>query len=351
MKIRFLFGTLLFVASAVSAHDFTTVVDGQTLYFDIVSKTARTAKVTYRGSIADNTPVEVRGVVTIPSKVRNGNVTYTVSAIGPKAFCNAKELTGIVMPQGIGSIGDFAFEGCVKLEKVVLPGNSTKIGQGVFFRCTNIKDVSIGSDWTAIDLAMFRWSDSLDAISIPAKMEKIHNMKKLKGLKEVTVDPNNTRFASHGGSLYNKDGSVLYGVPRAMAGKLKVADGTKSITAGAIADCTMLSSIDLPATVTDLPMRELSELGGLDTLVLRSAMPMTTGYLNGKGMLVLQVANPKIHIAVPHGSKKAYLSALAVEQGEYTKDTKAGSIAYTIMTAQLPTAKSIEGVKSFTNYE
>lgn len=351
MRTKLLFCTWLLALSPALAHDFEVVAEGQPFYFDIVNKTAKTVKVTYQGSIADNNPVKVKGVLTIPAKVKHDNVTYTVAAIGPKAFCNATELTGIVMPQGIESIGDFAFEGCTKLEKVVFPGNRTKIGQGAFFRCTSIKDVTIGSDWTTIDLAMFRWSHCLKALTLPAKMEKVHNMKKLKGLTEVTVDPNNTHFSSHGGSLYNRDGSVLYGVPRNMQGKLKVHEGTQSIIAGAIGDCLMITSIDLPSTVTEMPMRELSELNSLETLIFRAESPMTTGYLKGKKMLVLQVANPQIQVVVPNGSKKAYLSMLATETGEYAREEKSGGIVYTITVAQLPTEKSIKGVKSFTNYE
>lgn len=351
MRISVLLSTVLLAATSAFAHDFTAVVDGQTLCFDIVNKKARTAKVTYRGSIADATAVDVKGLVRIPAQVKHGNATYTVAAIGPKAFANATALTGIVMPQGIEAIGDFAFEGCTHLEQVVFPGNRVKMGQGVFFRCTALRDISLGSDWTTVDLAMFRWSDSLQTISLPAKLEQVKNLKKLKALTQVNVDPNNTRFAGIDGSLYNHDGSVLYGVPRSKAGRLQVKEGTKHITAGALADCTALTSIDLPTSLEDLPMRELAALDGLQTLVFRAESPLTTGYRAGKGMLVLQVANPEVLLVVPAKSKKAYQEALATEPGDYTPDTQSGSLVFTLSAAQLPATKRIKGVKSFTQYE
>lgn len=354
MKTRIYLCLLLLMAgmTMVDAHDFTTTIDGQKLYFDITSKVNRTAKVTYPGSIATApTLAEVKGVVSIPAKVKHDNVIYSITAIGPKAFSGATELTGIIMPQGIVSIGDFAFEGCTKLEKVIFPGNKVKFGQGTFFRCFSIKDVTMGSDWNSIDLSMFRWSDSLQCLTIPAKIEKIQNMKKLKALTMVTVDPNNSRFASFDGMLYNRDGSTLYGVPRAFAGKLKIHDGTEVITIGAFIDCPGITSIDLPASVKAMSMRETSRLDQLETILFRAETPMTTGYHKGTAALVLQVANEKVKIVVPSVNQKAYQEALASEGGEYTADTHAESIPYTIITAQLPQSKSVIGTKSFTKYE
>lgn len=341
----------LLLACGAYAHDFSATVDGQTLYFEITSKNSRTARVTYRGSIADGATPTISGVVAIPARVKHDNVTYTISAIGPKAFAGAAELTGIVMPQGITTIGDFAFEGCTALEKVVFPGNKVKLGQGVFFRCSAIKDVTIGSDWTSVDLAMFRWSDSLQVVTLPAKVEKVQNLKKLKHLVAVSVDPNNTHFTSHDGVLYNRDGTILYGVPRAFAGKLRVADGTTTIVAGAIADCLGITALYLPESVAKMAMRELAGLTALKTVAFRSKVPMVTGYRDGKAMLVVQVASNDVKIVVPNEAKKAYQEALATEAGEYAPSTRAGSVPFTIADGQLPTAKSIKAVKNFNDYE
>lgn len=351
MRIRLLCCTLLLAFATVSAHDFTAVVDNQTLYFDVLNEVAKTVQLTYRGSIAENRPADVKGVITIPEKVEYGNVAYTISAIGPKAFSHAEDLKGVVLPQGIDSIGDFAFEDCYKLETIVFPDKKIKIGQGIFFRCVSIKDVTLGRGWSSIDLAMFRWSDSLKSISIPLGIEKIQNMKKLKRLTEVNVDADNTHFTSHEGVLYNYDGSVLYGVPRGKAGKLKVKEGTVTITTGAIRDCLEITSVDLPTTATKMSMRELSELTHLGTLILRAESPMTTGRLQDKELLVLQIANTKVQIIVPNNSKKSYQKALAVEKGEYAAEGNAGSLVYSISSEQLPTTKNIKGVKSFTKYE
>ena len=342
---------LMAVCLGASAHDFTAVVNGQKLYFSISNKMARTASVTYCGSIADKTVLDVAGDVQVPATVKHEGVVYKITSIDPKAFCGATKLTGIVLPSGITTIGDFAFEGCTSLSKVVFPGNVVKMGQGVFFKCDKIKDVTIGSDWKSIDLAMFRWSDSLSTLAIPAKVERIANMKKLKHLESISIDVNNSRFVSVGGVLYNRDTTTLYGVPRAFAGKLKVPEGTVTVTRGALIDCPAITQIDLPSTLKSMSFRETSRMAGLETIVLRAEKPMTTAYCDGAAVLALQVANNDVKIVVPNDSRKAYKEALACADGEYAEDNKAASVPYVLKATDLPREKSIKGVKNFKDYD
>ena len=342
---------LLAVCIGANAHDFAAMVNGQKLYFNISNKLARTASVTYCGSIADKIVPEVSGVVQVPATVKHGGVVYKITSIEPKAFCGAMKLEGIVLPSGITKIGDFAFEGCTSLSKVVFPGNVVQMGQGVFFKCYKIKDVTIGSDWKSIDLSMFRWSDSLTTLAIPAKVEKIANMKKLKHLETITIDVNNSRFVSVDGVLYNRDTTTLYGVPRAFVGKLKVQEGTVAITRGALIDCPGITHIDLPSTLQSMSFRETSRMAGLEEIVLRAEQPMATAYSGGVAKLAFQVINRDVKIIVPNDSKKAYQEALAHADGEYAEDNKAGSVPYALKATDLPKEKAIKGVKNFKDYD
>ena len=177
MNMKKILSLMLLMAAAcglAKAHDFVVTLNGQKVYFNIVSEKNRTVEITYNGSIADEKPTYYEGELAVPAKVRHNNTIYSVAGIGAKAFCGADRLTGIVLPEGLKAIGDFAFEGCTSLERIIFPGGSVKFGEGVFFKCDKIQDVSFGSDWKEVDLKMFRWSDSLVSITIPAKMEKIH---------------------------------------------------------------------------------------------------------------------------------------------------------------------------------
>jgi len=186
---------LLGSTSLLYAHDFTvTGKNGEKFFFNIVDAKKQHVEVTYQGNISAPQPSLYTGEISVPARVKHNNTIYRVVGIGKKAFSNAASLKGIVLPSGLSSIGDFAFEGCSGLEKIVFPGNSVRFGEGVFFRCTAIGQVTLGSDWTQVNLKMFRWSDRLTSIVIPAKLTSLQNLKSLKQLQSIEVDANNKLY-------------------------------------------------------------------------------------------------------------------------------------------------------------
>lgn len=351
MKLRtWILSAVLSAASCLAqAHDFVVTIGGQKVYFNVKSQKNKTAEVTYKGGVATGLPAHYEGELTLPAKVKHDNTVYSIVGIGAKAFCGADKLTGVVLPSGISAIGDFAFEGCTALSKIIFPGNEVKFGQGVFFKCDKIQDVSFGSDWKEVDLKMFRWSDSLQVITIPAKLEKIQNLKSLKHLKSLSVDINNARFAAVDGLLYNKNCEILYGCPRAYCGPVRIAAETKTITAGALADCEEVTGIDLPANLTSVSFREFCRLSKLNEIVFRGATPIKTAKCNGTEVFLLQVANPDVKIVVLKTAKDAYKSALRQQPGEYTET--GGTVPFFVEQTQIPNVKNIIGVKNFAKYE
>lgn len=345
IKKQLMLFSLLACTLAAGAHDFTVTMKGQRLFFSITSKANKTAEVTYEGSIANRHECTISGDVEIPSSVEHDDVVYNITGIQAKAFAGAKNLTGIVMPSGLEYIGNFAFEGCTSLKSIVFGSNSVKLGQGVFFKCNAIQNVSLGSDWKDINLETFRWSDSLRTLAIPAKIEKIRNMKSLKHLEVITVDANNNNFSAFDGALYSKDFKTLYGCPRAHAGKLAVKEGTEKITTGALIDCANLTDVDIPASVTTMSFREFSRDKALQSVTFHHDSPLKTAFLDGKGLFLLMVANPNVKINVPDLSKKLYKAALVQQPGEYKETANADAIAYQVAATQLPNQKNIIGLK------
>ena len=350
--IKFIAGVVI-AAGAIpaTAHDFTATVEGQTLYFNIVNKKERKVAVTFCGSISDHVPSVVRGTLVIPTTVKDGTVPYTVTAVGPKAFANSADLEGVVFPTTVTSIGDFAFEGCNRLSKVIFPGRQVEMGQGTFFRCTSLSQLTFGSDWRVLDLAPYRWSDSLRTLVVPAKIERVQNLKSLRSLRSIEVDANNRRFSSHGGALYNKDGKTLYGVPRAYAGPLTIADGTTTVTEGAFVDCPGITQIVFPASLQSLSFRETANLLNLETLVMKGAEPVLNAIRGGKSYFLVELANPKARIVISKDAKKAYREALATEPGEYTQAGASTPVPYAVPKQLMPTDKTFETVKNFAKYE
>ena len=67
----FLTAALLGMSLAARAHDFTAVVGGQKVYFNITSTSLRTAEVTYQRDRSSAARPTVRGNVEIPAKAKH----------------------------------------------------------------------------------------------------------------------------------------------------------------------------------------------------------------------------------------------------------------------------------------
>lgn len=331
----------------VSAHDFMVTNGGQKIYFNITDTKKQTVEVTYGGSITDKNFEKPQGKIEIPAKVQHNNKVYTVTAVGQKAFSNATELTSVILPGGITEINDFAFERCTKLNSVVMPGTQVKFGQGTFFLCSEIENVTFGSDWTQVDLKVFRWANKIKDIFIPAKVSKIYNINSLKGLTRVTVDNNNSQYSSIDGIVYTKDAKVLLACPLAYEGAVKVADNATIIKAGAMFGCTNITSVDLPETMEMFSFREFSKMQNLENINMRSMTPVVTAKTKSEGVLVIQVANPKVKVNVPKDALKDYKKALVVAEGEYFENSPKATIPYAVKATEMVTAKNLSGVKSF----
>lgn len=79
--------------------------------------------------------------VIIPSDVKCGDTTYTVTAIGDKAFNDCVDLTAVIIPNTVVSIGDSAFMNCSGLTSVAIPSSVTAMGNDVFYGCSSLQSM------------------------------------------------------------------------------------------------------------------------------------------------------------------------------------------------------------------
>ena len=147
------------------------------------------------------------GALVIPSELDG----YTVTAIGPKAFYNFKNLTEVTIPSTIKSMGKNAFMNCTKITKInitdlkawcemerfgalaspmiyakklylngalvegniTIPEGTKAITQGAFYSCKDIKNVTLPNTITYIGESAFNGCEYLASINIPNSVTEI----------------------------------------------------------------------------------------------------------------------------------------------------------------------------------
>ncbi len=158
---------------------------------------------------------------------KNYTIPDGVKSFG-RAFSNAKNLSSIIISDGIKDIEELAFNGCENLISIVIPKSVTNI-------------------------ALFGFSDSFAGC---------HN------LKEIIVDKNNLQYSSLSGVLYNKDYSIILKCPCKISKKITIPKGVEIIEESAFKNCENLTSIEIPEGVKTINNKAFMNCSNLATVVI-----------------------------------------------------------------------------------
>lgn len=212
----------------------------------------------------------------------------TVTALGPYAFANSKNLTQITLSKNLMEIGDGAFSGCVSLKEISLPDSLRVIGvsafmecggldgialpQGLqeirdyaFYYCTGLKTVALPQDLRVLGMGAFSLCTALESINLPAAVTAIPT-NLLQGdtaLKTVALEGEVTAVGDwafyfcaslQGLSLPDSVASIgeyaFYGC--SSLEKLTLPAGLTHLGPAALASCVQLRSLTFPEGVTAL---------------------------------------------------------------------------------------------------
>ena len=224
-----------------------------------------------------------------------------VTAISEGLFKGCTALTSVSIPGIATSIGAYAFEDCAGLSSVSVPNSVTRIDDGAFRRCAGLSSISIGrgvteigieaftgctgltgftvdalnSKYRSIDDALF-WRSPLGLIRVPARkagpysipngvtgvsddafdgcsdLTSVHipasvtGISSFRGCRQLTainVDPQNQKFSSTDGVLYDRVGIRLIRFPAGRAGHYSVPARVIIFETGAFESCRGLRSL------------------------------------------------------------------------------------------------------------
>lgn len=215
--------------------------------------------------------------ITIPEYIRNMPVT----SIKAEVFLNHEELVSVTLPstlQSIGdrdpfmslqemreNIGDGVFAGCKNLTSIIIPEGVTYIRRDTFTNCTNLKSVSIPSTVIRIEENAFYNCTSLNQVTLPDDLEFLE-----RGSFANCIDLKKIVIPSKVGTIYSQaflgcinltDLTISEGVEKigdlAFSGcekleRVAIPDSVLCIYTLAFSNCVNLTYISIPRNVQEI---------------------------------------------------------------------------------------------------
>ena len=164
-----------------------------------------------------------------------GNYTcyiYGITNIGISAFQNCRRLTSVTIPDSVTSIGVSAFKNCTALTSITIPDSVTSVGEGAFNGCSSLESITIpfvgGSKKTATDTYQYPFGYIF-------------------GTSQYTGGT--ATIQQYYGSSTSSTTSSTYYIPSSLK-SVTVTGG--EILYGAFYNCTALTSIIIPNSVTNI---------------------------------------------------------------------------------------------------
>lgn len=178
-----------------------------------------------------------------------------ITKIGSYAFANFQHVEKIILPETVTEIGEHAFESCMDLTTILIPASVVKIGDSAFSGCTYLWNFKIPDSVEYIGYNAFFYCPMISNIYIPQNIKTIEYeaFGYCTDLKEISVSPRNSKYASIEGNLYSKDGKELiqYSIGKKDTTFI-VPQGVHIIGSSALYQCKNLKKVTIPSSVVEI---------------------------------------------------------------------------------------------------
>lgn len=207
--------------------------------------------------------------IVIPSVVKNGSKTYTVTTISAYAFSKCQAIISITLPNTITKIGVGAFEGCSNLQNIVMSDKIDKILANTFRDCSSLTSVNLPDGVTTIDSNAFQGCSSLTSMDIPNSVSNISSQAFYGCSRLVQISLSNT-ITSIKEQTFEKCSSLL---------SIIIPNSVTSIGKYAFRDCTSLQNVSIPNSVSTISEYAFRDCSSLTTVTIPNSITSIENWL------------------------------------------------------------------------
>lgn len=274
-KVAIVLALMALIAFPVKAQDFAVRLNsGDSLFFEITD--AQRLQVTVVPPSDDGTDYykghqKISGVLVIPATVSHEGQTYTVTAIGERAFSGCTEIRMVSIPPTVTAIGSYAFYGCVGIgDPVVIGENVTRVGLSAFYGCAQLPAVVFKARRCmfmggSLATAVFGNCGRLTKVTIGEEVTRIPDYAfcGADGLSNTVVLPESLEYI----------GEYAFSFCSKMPGEVVIPDGVTTIGECAYNQCHAITALTLGAAVDTIGSRAFYKCIGLRTVMVRTTTP------------------------------------------------------------------------------
>lgn len=192
-------------------------------------------------------------------------VLYDIGKLYLYIYPAQKTEESFTVPDTVKTIGHYAFYGNRCLTSIVVGRNVTSIYAGAFFNLSNLSDITLPFIGTSEkDTASFGKVFCMDyAFNIPESLKRVHILggklsssafSSCSSIEEVTLPevPSEIPYACFSGCSQLKKLTFAQIGATTQDGALVLPEGIESIESSAFSGCKNITSVTLPATLTEL---------------------------------------------------------------------------------------------------